>query len=270
MESGADPLGSSLSGRQFTTRSRMDNHALEVGGHGVFMSAKPSRAEIHDRRVSLLARIHTMRLRAIRKSADALVDAERQLLSEAAQVLSSMTGAVYVDDTAGPTVDEIEAKVRALVARDPMVALLLIDDASHVEGGEGREERIRLGRISRRIAKLTKELRLATVILLQPNQKAVEDREDKRVTKRDLTDSTAFERDAHWIGLLHNEAHHDASKSPTLETTWAKARAVQAGVKTWLRPDPSHMDVSSSGRYAVIAERRAERKAVESLGLQAA
>ncbi len=115
---------------------------------------------------------------------------------------------LYLDDSAGLSVMELNTKARRLV-KDHGVKLIIIDylqlmNASGMKFGSREQE---VSMISRSLKQLAKELDIPILALSQLNR-GVEKTEDKRPGLADLRESGAIEQDADMVIFIHRPEYY--------------------------------------------------------------
>lgn len=188
-----------------------------------------SAEEINQRLLSLLSRVPLMRIR----TRNGLTPPDRTALGTARSMLEQAP--VYVDDTVAARVVDIRARARRLKARQPDLALVVVDYLQlMIHDGTGRENREQqVAAISRGLKLLARELDVPVMALAQLNR-LVEQRHDKKPILSDLRDSGAIEQDADVVLFIHRDPD---SEDDTAEITVAKHRNGPTGSTpvTWLR-----------------------------------
>lgn len=131
---------------------------------------------------------------------------------------------LYIDDTAGITVNGIRSKCRRLKAEKGL-GLIMIDylQLIHGSGRESRQQEI--SAISRELKAIARELD-CTVIALSQLSRAVEQRQDKHPMLSDLRESGSIEQDADIVAFLYREDYYDqeTENNNTIEILLAKQR----------------------------------------------
>ena len=123
---------------------------------------------------------------------------------------------VWIDDTAGLSITQLRSKARRLASMAPTLGLIVIDYLQLMGSGgpgsknESREQQI--GRISRGLKALAKELNVPVLALSQLNR-GVESRSDKRPMISDLRESGAIEQDADVILFIYRDEYYNKEKS---------------------------------------------------------
>ena len=135
-------------------------------------------------------------------------------LTDAVYQLSQLD--IYVNETSGLNLEKLKSYARKL-DRDKKIGMVVIDYLQLVttDVREGREKEI--GKISRDLKALAKDLRAPVIALSQLNR-SLENREDKRPRLSDLRESGSIEQDADIIGFIHREAYHDENAEDKMKT----------------------------------------------------
>lgn len=198
------------------------NAAMDYGTHVALVSAEMGREGIMGRLFANVADVPATKFR--KGNLDAM---ENHRLAMASVVLHGAPFAI--DDTAMPDLEDVVAKVRIRKARDPELAMVGVDFIQLIQA---RAERGELGesvlrRISYTLKGLAKELGIVVMATCQPNDKQIEDREDKRPTLRDLQGSAGMRQAADLAMLLYRPGQYAPGMGPsndTLELNVPKAR----------------------------------------------
>ena len=146
-------------------------------------------------------------------------------LATSAAMLSTLH--MYIDDTAGMTVQQMKAKLRRI--KNP--GLIIIDYLQLMESTSRSDNRVTvISEITRQIKIMAKELNVP-VILLSQLSRAVEGRNDKRPQLSDLRESGSIEQDADIVLFLYREAYYNKeSQRPNVsECIVAKNRHGETG-----------------------------------------
>jgi replicative DNA helicase len=159
-----------------------------------------------------------------------LTDAELSELAGAAGRL--LNQAIYVDDTVMPAIGDVENRCRLLKTKEPGLVAIGVDFIQLLQDrdrgrGELRSEQIT--QIVYRLKSLALELGVIVVALAQPNDKQVEDRDDKRVQLRDLQGSSGMRQAADHVWLLYRPHMYDPTQPDTIEINLAKQKAGATG-----------------------------------------
>lgn len=166
----------------------------EQGFASGFLSQEMEAVELVDR---LTARMGLIGLDNI--ATGSLSDGEWAALTDVVERLNGMP--LYIDDQAGLTLGEIQAKARKL-KRERDIKLLVLDYLQLCSPSNSKDNRHhQIEEISRGLKVLAKQLGLTTVILSQLNRE-VEKRVGGRPTLGGLKESGAIEEDADVVILL--------------------------------------------------------------------
>ncbi|WP_260985387.1 replicative DNA helicase [Paenibacillus xylanexedens] len=119
---------------------------------------------------------------------------------------------IYVDDSAGITIQDICSKCRRL-KKEKGLAMIMIDYLQLIEvaGGKGKSGENRqqeVSYISRTLKHLARELDVPIVALSQLSR-AVEQRQDKRPMMSDLRESGSIEQDADIVAFLYRDDYYN-------------------------------------------------------------
>ena len=152
-----------------------------------------------------------------------------------AQVMNTLTEApMFIDDTAGMSVQELASKARRL-KKNHGVDMVVIDYIQLIRGsssarGEANRNQ-ELSEISRNLKFLCKELN-APVIALSQLSRAVESRTDKRPMLSDLRESGAIEQEADLVLFIYRDEYYErehCEKPGVAEVIIAKQRSGPTG-----------------------------------------
>jgi replicative DNA helicase len=138
---------------------------------------------------------------------------------------------IYIDDTAGITVNEIKAKCTRLKAEGKL-ELVIIDYLQLISGSGRKESRQQeISEISRALKIMAKDLHVPVIALSQLSR-APEARTDHRPVLSDLRDSGAIEQDADIVIFLYREDYYNkenAQEPNVAEAIIAKHRNGETG-----------------------------------------
>ncbi|NUU73992.1 replicative DNA helicase [Paenibacillus xylanilyticus] len=136
---------------------------------------------------------------------------------------------IYVDDSAGITIQDICSKCRRL-KKEKGLALIMIDYLQLIEvaGGRGKASENRqqeVSMISRTLKHLARELNVPVIALSQLSR-AVEQRQDKRPMMSDLRESGSIEQDADIVAFLYRDDYYnqESEKKNIIEIIIGKQR----------------------------------------------
>lgn len=201
--------------------------ALREKTVGLF-SLEMSQDDCHTRNVAALGGIPHDWL----QSPDVNVEESEIYMARMHAALRDLKSArLFIDDTAGISVRQFEARARRLHYRHPLD--LLIVDHIHDFKIDAKQARFEYGAIVQVGKNLAKEWGIPVVMLAQLNRN-VAGRAERRPTLTDLRESGELEQKADVIVFLHREDYYDTPEQQThlqgvLEMHIAKGRNVQAG-----------------------------------------
>lgn len=113
---------------------------------------------------------------------------------------------LFIDDTAGITIQQLRAKAMVLKRR-MNIELIVIDYLQLIKGGKGTNREQEISQISMSLKQLAKELDIPIIALSQLSR-AVELRANKRPVLSDLRDSGSLEQDADSVLTLFRPAYY--------------------------------------------------------------
>ena len=138
-----------------------------------------------------------------------------------AHEMSEVTGAaaqisdapIYIDDSPTVSIGDIRSRARHAHRRQPL-SLVVVDylqliDIPEPTGNSSQD----IGRISKGLKQLARELRCAVVALSQLNR-GVESRSDRRPVMSDLRESGNLEQDADVVAFLYREEYYAKDRTP--------------------------------------------------------
>ena len=132
---------------------------------------------------------------------------------------------IYIDDTPGITLFELQSKCRRLSAQQGL-DLIVIDYLQLMEGeGKAESRQQEISSLSRGLKGLAREMN-CPVISLSQLSRAPEQRQDHRPILSDLRESGAIEQDADLVMFLYRDEyyHEDTEKRGIAEVKIAKHR----------------------------------------------
>ncbi|WP_145153042.1 replicative DNA helicase [Paenibacillus xylanexedens] len=148
-------------------------------------------------------------------------------MAEAVGVLAERN--IFVDDSAGITIQDICSKCRRL-KKEEGLSLIVIDYLQLIEvaggrgkSGENRQQEVSM--ISRTLKHLARELDVPIIALSQLSR-AVEQRQDKRPMMSDLRESGSIEQDADIVAFLYRDDYYnqESEKRNIIEIIIGKQR----------------------------------------------
>ena len=217
---------------------------------GVF-SLEMSADELGLKLGSAEANLATGRLRAGRLSS-------QQWRDLFAAVRHLTAAPLYLDDTSGLVLRDLEARAWWLKAQHPDLALLVVDYLQLVTAGVRVEQRrLEIALITRRLKALAGELDLPVIVLSQLNRELTR-RSDPRPQLADLAESGAIEQDADQVAFVHRPevyTSEDESLRGVAEVIIAKHRHGETGTVelTWLGATTSFRNRATAATPALAA-----------------
>jgi len=147
-------------------------------------------------------------------------------LSNAIPKLSEVK--LFVEDHSSVSITDIRSKCRR-IKREHGLSLVVVDYIT-LMSGDGENETIRIGNISRGLKLLARDLDVPVIAISQLNR-SVEHRSDKRPTMADLRQSGSIEQDADLILFIYrDEVYNKSSRNKGMaEIILAKHRKGDVG-----------------------------------------
>jgi replicative DNA helicase len=124
---------------------------------------------------------------------------------------------VFIDDTAGLTIQQLRSKARRMVMKDH-VGLILIDYLQLLKMGGSNKNGNReqeIASISRELKILAKELKIPIIALAQLSRE-IEKRASKVPVLSDIRESGSIEQDADIVGFLYRPSKEERSQDADL------------------------------------------------------
>lgn len=221
-------MGKSALALQAALEAAMGNQAAAV------FTLEMSAEEINQRALSVLSHVPLMRIR----TRNGLTPTDRAALGTARAMLEQAP--LYIDDTVSARVTDIRSRARKLKARDPSLALVIVDYVQlMIHEGRTENRNLEIAAISRGLKLLARELDVPVMVLAQLNRN-VEHRADKTPMLSDLRDSGALEQDSDVVLFIHRDqpeeldtailtlAKHRNGPTDQFTVTWLKQRATFA------------------------------------------
>ncbi len=175
--------------------------ALEGHGVGIF-SLEMSAGQLVTRMLVAQARVSAGSVRTGMLSRDK----DWPALTAAAERLYQLP--IYVDDTPGQNITAVRSKARRLKARNPGLALIVVDYIGLMSGDPQVSRQEQVSASSRGLKALAKELNVTVIGLSQLNR-AVENRNPKIPQMADLRESGAIEQDADIIMFIYRDEYYN-------------------------------------------------------------
>lgn len=166
-----------------------------------------------------------------------------------------------IDDTDTPTIEDLVVRCTLLKARRPDLRAIGVDFLQMIQRRErerGESEELALERTAYDLKGLAKRLGIVVFAAVQPNDKQVEDREDKRPQLRDIARSSGPRRAADVAMLIYRPGQYSPSASNDFEVNIGKFREGGLG-KVTLQWEGPYVRVNSPRRREALAAAEAER-----------
>lgn len=138
----------------------------------------------------------------------------------------------FVDDTDTPTIEDVVVRCTLLKARHPDLVAVGVDFLQMIQRRErdrGESEELALEKTAYDLKGLAKRLGCVVFAAVQPNDKQVEDREDKRPQLRDIARSSGPRRACDAALLIYRPGQYAASAGPEMEINIGKLRTGALG-----------------------------------------
>ncbi|HUX78505.1 MAG TPA: DnaB-like helicase C-terminal domain-containing protein [Alphaproteobacteria bacterium] len=152
----------------------------------------------------------------------------KESLYKHAQELSKLP--IYINDAPAISTMQLRMQLKRAIAKWG-IRIAFIDYMGYIEddNDKGFDRRIEMGKYSRAIKQMAKELNIAMVPICQLNRKC-EERPDKRPILSDLREVGDLEQDGHLILFLYREnVYNDESNPDEAEVICRKCRGGQTG-----------------------------------------
>jgi replicative DNA helicase len=179
------------------------NVALKEKKTVAFFSLEMSKQQLVQRMLCSEGGIDSQKL----KNADLSTEDWEKLVRTADKVSAAP---LYIDDTAGITVNELRSKARRLKAEHGL-DLIIIDYLQLMQGrskGGSDNRQQEISEISRSLKAVARELNVPVIALSQLSR-SVESRQIKRPMLSDLRESGSLEQDADIVMFLYREDYYD-------------------------------------------------------------
>ena len=152
-----------------------------------------------------------------------LAHSDWKRINEAISRLSNTK--IFIDDTAGITVNEIRAKCRRLKASTSGLDIVVIDYLTLIQGNSkmGANRQQEVSDISRALKTMAMELDVPVIALSQLSR-GIEQRTDKKPMLSDLRESGAIEQDADIVAFLHCSDEEREKENSLMEFVIRKHR----------------------------------------------
>ena len=173
------------------------NVAMDAGLSVGMFSMEMPRAQVVNRAMSLVTRIHLSRI----KRAERLKDFDWPAITAGVEKLRQI--GFHVSDKSGLNINQLRARARALRRRHGRLGCLIVDYLGLMDGTDPKMPRVyQLEEVTKGLKSLAKELQVPIMLLAQVNRK-VEERPDQMPILADLRDSGSIEQDADIVIFVH-------------------------------------------------------------------
>ena len=186
----------------------LEHVALNEGHPVALMSMEMGEAQVTRRRMSSVGHIPLHKL----KRPERLNDSDWASLTETVEKMRQVR--FYVSDKGALSLNQIRARARGL-KRKQGLRVLAIDYIGLMDTDPKESRAAAIGRISRGIKALAKELGI-TILLLSQLNRGIEGRVNKRPMLSDIRESGDIEQDADVILFVHR----DYADNPELPIEW--------------------------------------------------
>ena len=128
---------------------------------------------------------------------------------------------IYIDDTAGAKIADIQSKAKKLKAKHEDLGLIVIDylqliTTSTFSKSDNRQQEV--SEISRQLKAMARDLKVPVIALSQLSR-SVEKREDKRPMLSDLRESGSIEQDADLVMFIYRDDYYNSNKDENQAST---------------------------------------------------
>ncbi|HEU6452887.1 MAG TPA: DnaB-like helicase C-terminal domain-containing protein [Gemmatimonadaceae bacterium] len=207
-------VGGVAKGGKTTLALTMARHAmLERAASVAFVSAEMTRSQLLERLLNAEAGVPVGRT-----SSGKLWPDDYPRMARAAGVLASAK--LYIDDAALPSLEDIDARALALVAKEGPVDLAVVDFLQLVQKiMKGRSTADELSAVSYGLKGLGKRLGCPVIAPCQLNYKDVGRRANAHPTFEDLAGSSGMMQAADFVILTHRPAMYDPCAGDDIELT---------------------------------------------------
>ncbi len=151
--------------------------------------------------------------------------------ADAANLISNFP--IYLDDTSGISVPEIQARIRQ-INQDPNkepIGLVIVDYLQLMQGRRRTENRVQeISEITRSLKIMAKDLNVPVLVLSQLSRAAEKSagRTDRRPQLSDLRDSGSIEQDADVVLFLYRAAYYNAQNGEDAQSDEREAECIVA------------------------------------------
>lgn len=137
---------------------------------------------------------------------------------------------IFIDDTPGRNITEIETIARNLVKNEG-IQVVFVDHLGWIETGEKKQtEYEQVTKVARKLKNMARTLNVPVVVLSQLNR-SVENRREIRPRMSDLRSSGAIEQDADVVMFIHREEYYKTKEQAEEMKVAGKADVIIAKVR---------------------------------------
>ena len=200
-------------------------HVARQGKSVAFFNLEMSEEQLVTRMVSSMTGLDASKIRQKTLRPD-----EKELFYTAVGKLSELP--LYIDDTAGQTVQSIAAKCHRMRLTTGDIGLVIVDYIQIMQSaGKHSNRNEEISAISRELVILAKELGCPVLVAAQLNR-SVEARADKHPVLADLRDSGAIEQDSAAVVFIYRDEYYnpDTDKQNIAELVIDKNRFGPTGI----------------------------------------
>lgn len=177
----------------------------------LFFSLEMNKQQLAQRILATEARVESTKMRTGNLTSDEWVR-----LAAATSSLNDCP--LYFDDTAGITVQEIKAKVRA----QKNVDVVIIDYLGLISSAGRAENRVQeISQITRALKLMAKDLNIPVVVCAQLNRGTEGRGKNHRPQLSDLRESGSIEQDADIVLMIHRKDYYENDSSEPIDETKA-------------------------------------------------
>lgn len=161
----------------------------------LFMSMEMSERELMDRNFGIMASVDPTDIRR-----GSLSDEQWQRTSAVMSDIKENEYQLYYDETPGLSVEQICARAKAFKKQHPTLGVIQIDYLGLMQTPKADRNDLGIGKITRRLKQLAKEISTPVMLLTQLNREA-DNRSKPKMNN--LADSASIERDADLVMFTH-------------------------------------------------------------------
>lgn len=232
------------SGKTSLVMNLLTNLALDGVGATAMVSAEMTAAMLTDAALSAVSGVTYDHIKT-----GEMTDDELRRFGNAGALLAAAP--FHIDDTVMPDVEDVVTRCVLLKAQHPNLCAVGVDfiqllQLREKQRGELHETTIR--RIAYELKGIALRLGIVVFALAQPNDKQIEDRDDKRPQLRDIQGSSGIRQAANVIALLYRDEMYSSSAGPDIE--------INLGKNTFGSPGKAILQWEGACRRVVSPRRR--------------